>query len=136
MIAGLKEERSGMGAKMDVSEENIGNRGFFKKGAEEEASQVNSSEYATDKTSAAVEELQRKEGETIELIGSAKKKKSEIGRNGPKDDGPNIEELNSISLGNLNGPNLEEPNPTSLSKPTKKVKKATTHVRTEKEDSF
>ncbi|GLT82967.1 hypothetical protein SLE2022_012850 [Rubroshorea leprosula] len=38
MIIGLKEERSGMGAEMDVSEENIGNRGFFKKGAEEEAS--------------------------------------------------------------------------------------------------
>ncbi|GKV49441.1 hypothetical protein SLEP1_g56192 [Rubroshorea leprosula] len=136
MIVGLEEDRNGMGAEMDVSEENIGNRGFFKKGGEEEASQVNSLEYATDKTSAAVEEMQRKEGEAIELIGSAKKKNSENGRNGPKDDGPNNEELNSISLGNLNGPNIKEPNPTSLSKPTKMVKKATTHVRTEKEDNF
>ncbi|GKU99946.1 hypothetical protein SLEP1_g12720 [Rubroshorea leprosula] len=136
MIAGLEEERSGMGAELDVSEENIGNREFFKKGAEKEASQVNISEFATDKTIAAVEERQRKEGEEIELIGPAKKLNSKDGRNGPKEDGPYYEELISLSLGNVNGPNNEEPNPTSLRKPSKMVKKAATHVRTEKEDSF
>ncbi|GLU24262.1 hypothetical protein SLE2022_402110 [Rubroshorea leprosula] len=136
MIAGLEEERSGMGAELDVSEENIGNREFFKKGAEKEASQVNISEFATDKTIAAVEERQRKEGERIELIGPAKKLNSKDGRNGPKEDGPYYEELISLSLGNVNGPNNEEPNPTSLRKHSKMVKKAATHVRTEKEDSF
>ncbi|GKU96376.1 hypothetical protein SLEP1_g9618 [Rubroshorea leprosula] len=114
MIAGLEEERSGRGAEMDVSEEKIGNKEFFKKGAEEEASQVNRSKYATDKTTAAVEDMQRKEGEEIEMIGPTKKKNAENGRNGPKDDGPNNEELNSISLGNFTGPSIEEPNPTSL----------------------
>ncbi|GLU14474.1 hypothetical protein SLE2022_310420 [Rubroshorea leprosula] len=80
--------------------------------------------------------MQRKEGEAIEMIGSARKKNSEDGRNGPKDDGPNNEECYSISLGNHNGPNIEDPNPTSLSKPTKVVKKAAAHMRTDKEDSF
>ncbi|GKU94715.1 hypothetical protein SLEP1_g8167 [Rubroshorea leprosula] len=135
MIAGLEEERSGKGAELDVSEENIGNREFFKKGAEEEASQESRSELASDKTTVA-EERQRKEGEEIEPIGPAKKLNSEDGRNGPNEDGPYYEELNSLSLGNVTGPINEDPNPTSLRKPSKMVKKAASHVMTEKEDSF
>ncbi|GLT95633.1 hypothetical protein SLE2022_133030 [Rubroshorea leprosula] len=109
-----------MGAEMDVSEENIGNRGIFKMGATGKASWESSTKYAMDKASPTVEVLLRKEGESTGPIGLAKKKEAKNGRNGLKDDGPSHEELSPISL----------------NKPNKKVKKKTTHVRSKKDDNF